>query len=127
PLFTCGKCETTVRPGLWSASGLCRLHLLDHLAELLQSDVLNLAHALAGDAELLPDLLERFLWTTIKTETRPQDRGFTRIECLNHLLQHPSDGLFFQLLLMRVGTLVLDDFGEIVRVFIPNGSIQGSR
>src|SRR5579859_3711047 len=63
-------------------------HLLDHLAQFLQSNVLNLPHPFARDTEFLTHFLQRFLRPAIQAEPGPQNRRFPRIQGLYHLLQH---------------------------------------
>ena len=84
-------------------SQLRRLHFLDHLAQFFQRDILDLADAFAGDAEFLADFFQRFFRAAVEAEAGAQDGRFARIEGLDHFLEHAGDGLFFELLVGRVG------------------------
>src|SRR6185436_21178786 len=76
-----------------SASHPGGFDFLDHLAKLPQCDVLNLPDALAGHSELLANFLQRFLRPAVQPEAETQDRGFARVQFLDHLLKHPGYGL----------------------------------
>src|SRR6266568_5293900 len=104
-----------------------RFEFLDHFAQFVQGDILDLAHALTGDAEFLADLLQGFFRAAIETETVTQDGRFARIERLDHFLQHAGDGLVFELFVRRLGVLVGDDFGESVRFIVADGRVQRRR
>ena len=54
--------------GISTRSRLRRLHLFDHLAQFLQSNILDLAYSLASDSKLLANFLERLLWPAIEPE-----------------------------------------------------------
>src|ERR1043165_5528686 len=75
----------------------CGLHFLDHFAQFFEGDVLDLADAFAGDAEFLADFLQGPLWSAVEAEAGAEDGGLADIEVLDHLLQHASDGFFFEL------------------------------
>src|SRR5688572_13975965 len=93
---------------------LNRFEFLYHFAQLGERDILDLANAFAGDAELLADLLERFLGSTVQAETITENGCFARVERFDHLLQHARDGLVLKFLVRREGVFVLDDFSEVV-------------
>src|SRR5207248_10294706 len=76
--------------------------VLNALAQLLEGDVLELANALARDAELLADFFERLLAASIETETVAQDRRFTRIERVHHLANQIGVRLVLELLVRRI-------------------------
>src|SRR6267378_612525 len=101
-----------------------RLHLLDHFAKLFQSNVLDLADAFPGHAKLLADFFECLLWSAIEAETGAQDGSLARIEGFDHLLKHSRYRFLFQLFVRRIGALVLNHFGEIVRIFVTNRGVE---
>src|ERR1035438_1499566 len=93
----------------------------DHFAEFSQREILDLADALARDAEFPADFLERLFRAAVEAEAITQNRRFTRVEVLDHVLQHAGDGFVFQIFVGRRGVFVLDDVGKIIRVVIADG------
>src|SRR5437667_12645396 len=102
---------------LWSISDrllFYGLKFFDHFTELIQGNILNLAHALAGNAEFLANLFESFLAPAVQAETVTQDGGFAWVQRFDHLLQHLGNSLFFEVFVRGIGILVLHDLGKIV-------------
>src|SRR5208283_5085093 len=95
--------------------------LLDHLAEFPQREILDLADALARDAELLPDFLQGSFRAAVEAEAVAQYCRFPWVKVPNHVLQHAGDGLVLQIFVRRGGVFILDHVGEIVRVVVADG------
>src|ERR1044071_3685720 len=77
--------------------GSSGFHLLDHFAQFLQSNILDLAHTFPRDTELLPHFLQRLLRSPVQAEPGSQDCRFTRVQRFHHFLQTTSDGLLLRL------------------------------
>src|SRR5260221_1855309 len=90
------------------------LEFLDHFAELSQRQVLDLAHAFAGDAKFLADFLQRFFRTAVETKAEAQNRRLTLVEMLDHVLQHVGDGFVFEVFVRGSAVLVLHHVGKII-------------
>src|ERR1043166_2720797 len=105
-------------------SGFGGFHFFDHFAELAESNVLDLTDAFAGHTKLFTNFFESFLRAAIETESSGEDGGFARIEGLDHFAQHARNSLAFEMLVRSIGAFVLDNFSEIIRIFIPNGSVE---
>src|ERR1039458_6783421 len=97
---------------------------LDHFAEFSQREILDLADALARDAEFPADFLERLFRAAVEAEAVAQNGRFTRVEMLDHVLQHAGDGFVFQIFVGRGGVFILDDVGKIIRLVIADGRVE---
>src|SRR5262249_56594848 len=77
----------------WSMRRLLlhRFQLLDHLTQLVESNVLDLAHPFARYAKFFSHFFQRFLRAAVQSEAVTQDRGLARIQGLDHFLQHLGD------------------------------------
>src|ERR1017187_5279662 len=104
--------------------GFGTFEFFDHFAEFSQREILDLADALARDAEFLADLLQGFFRAPVEAEAVAQNCRFARVEVLDHVLQHAGDGFVFQIFVGRGGVFVLDDVGKIIRLVIADGRVQ---
>ena len=96
----------------------------DHFAEFSQREILDLADALARDAEFLADFLQGFFRAAVEAEAVAQNGRFARVEVPDHVLQHAGDGFVFQIFVGRGGVFILDDVGKIIRLVVADGRVE---
>src|SRR5208282_4925983 len=72
--------------------GFGAFELFNHFAELSQREILDLADALARDAEFFADFLQRFFGAAVEAEAILQNSRFAFVEMLDHVPQHDEDG-----------------------------------
>src|SRR2546427_3030502 len=97
------------------------------MAELAQRLGLDLPDALAGDGEVLADLLERMLATVRKAEAQPQDLLLARSELVQALFGPLAQGQDDDRLHRRDDLLVLDEVAEMTVFFLADRRLQGDR
>src|SRR5881409_1228979 len=93
------------------------------MAELAQRLGLDLPDALAGDGEVLADLLERMLATVRKAEAQPQDLLLARRERVEDLVGLLAQGQTDDRLHRRDDLLVFDEVAEMT-VFLDRKSTR---
>src|SRR5438445_12293151 len=97
------------------------------MAELAQRLGLDLPDALAGDGEVLADLLERMLATVRKAEAQPQDLLLARRERIEDLVGLLAQGQTDDRLHRRDDLLVFDEVAEMAVFFLADRRLQGDR
>src|SRR5438874_12379460 len=109
------------RSGLQEAPELLRARRMPKLAQRLG---LDLSDALAGDREVLPDLLQRVLAAVRETEPEPQHLLLARSERVEDLVRllpkrKPNDRLD-----RRDDLLVLDKIAQVAVFFLSDWCFQ---
>src|SRR5688500_18522749 len=112
-------------PLLWAAPGLLQvvLELLGAagVAELAQGFRLDLADALAGDAELVADLFEGTLAAVVEAEAELEHAALAAREGVEHFLDLLLEHLVGGDLGRRGRGVVLDEVAEVAVLFLADG------
>src|SRR5881392_1021848 len=110
--------------GLEEAPELLRAR---RVPELTQRLGLDLSDALAGDREVLPDLLQGVLAAVGEAEAEPQDLLLARGERVEDLVRLLAEREADDRLHRGHHLLVLDEISQVAVLFLPDRRLQGDR